>query len=74
MVALLQEQLTAFLIGPKNGNLEKEKMDLTAAAATLIGHLMAFYKQWQMVHPSSLNQFYGYSGYRLRINKAPFMI
>jgi cell division inhibitor SulA len=42
VVALLQEQLTAFLIGPKNGNLEKEKMDLTAAAATLIGHLMPF--------------------------------
>lgn len=58
VVALLQDQLMAFLIGPKNGNLEKNKMDLTTVAASLIGHCMVFYKQWQIIHPSSLSQFY----------------
>ena len=60
VVALLQDQLMAFLVGPKNGNLERDKMDLTASAATLIGHLMKNFKQWQILHPASLTQFYGY--------------
>ena len=38
VIALLQEQLSAFLSGPKNGNIEKSKMELTATAATLISH------------------------------------
>ena len=58
VIALLQEQLSAFLSGPKNGNIEKSKMELTATAATLISHTMTYYKQWQMIHPASLNQFY----------------
>ena len=59
VVALLQDQLTAFLSGPKHGNLEKDKMDLTCSTATLISSLMKYYKQWQVQHPQSLNQFYG---------------
>ena len=58
VIALLQEQLSAFLSGPKNGNIEKSKMELTATSATLISHTMTYYKQWQMIHPASLNQFY----------------
>ena len=58
VVALLQDQLLAFLVGPKNGNLTRDKMDLTSSAATLISHVMAFYKQWQLVHPASLSLFY----------------
>ena len=58
VIALLQDQLVAFLSGPRNGNIEKTKMELTATSATLISHAMAYYKQWQMVHSSSLNQFY----------------
>ena len=59
VVALLQDQLAAFLSGPKHGNLEKDKMDLTCSTATLISSLMKYYKQWQVQHPASLNQFYG---------------
>lgn len=38
VVALLQDQLLAFLVGPKNGDLDRTKLDLTAAAASLIGN------------------------------------
>ena len=59
VISLLQDQLMAFLSGPKNGdNLEKTKMELTATTANLISHVMTYYKQWQMIHPASLNQFF----------------
>ena len=58
VVALLQDQLTVFLSGPKNGNLEKDKMDLTCSTATLVASLMKYYRQWQLQHAQSLNQFY----------------
>ena len=40
------------------GNFEKNKLDLAATTATLIAHAMGYYKQWQMIHPTSLNHFY----------------
>ena len=59
VISLLQDHLMAFLSGPKNGdNLEKTKMELTATSANLISYLMTYYKQWQIIHPASLNQFY----------------
>ena len=55
VVALLQDQLAAFLAGPRD-SIEIERLDLTASASTFICQVSKYYKQWQLHHPESLNR------------------
>ena len=68
-VALLQDQLISFL-SSKGGTtaadytigveffMREDQVRLTSSTASLISLMMAYYKQWQLQHPSSLNQTY----------------
>ena len=68
-VAFLQDQLISFL-SSKGGTaagdytvgveffLQENQVKLTSATASLISLLMAYYKQWQLEHPGSLNMAY----------------
>lgn len=60
VVALLQDQLTDFLNGSglRDGGLEAEKMQLTSTSAELICTMGKYYRQWQLMHPASLTNFY----------------
>ena len=61
-VALLQEQLTSFLLGALSTRATVQPsarhIELTSAAASLISLLFVYYRQWQIQHPVSLANFY----------------
>lgn len=61
-VALLQDQLTSFLLSSLSARATAQTsarhIELTGAAASFVSLLFAYYQQWQLHHPASLANFY----------------
>ena len=61
-VALLQDQLSSFLLSTLSGRSAAQTsarhIELTGATASFVSLLFAYYKQWQLQHPASLANFY----------------
>ena len=57
VAALLQEQLTTFLLSPRV-SLDHSHVELMVTSASFVSRFMSYHDQWQMQHPSSLAHLY----------------
>ena len=57
VAALLQEQLTTFLLSPRV-SLDRSHVELMVTSASFVSRFMSYHDQWQMQHPSSLAHLY----------------
>ena len=57
VAALLQEQLTTFLLSPRV-SLDRSHVEIMVTSASFISSFMSYHDQWQIQHPSSLAHLY----------------
>ena len=57
VAALLQEQLTTFLLSPRV-SLDRSHVEIMVTSASFISSFMSYHDQWQIQHPSSLSHLY----------------
>ena len=60
VVALLQDQITSFVLAPKLSvdAIKDKHINLTVTAASFLALLSTYFKQWQLNHANSLLHFY----------------